>query len=118
MTNGETTIVQRLVGEALRLGGDALDVDYKDGHEEVCVMRGAIGWGIARYPGARSDAIALRKELCQLAKKRSRVVIQSDTYVLIATERDSFGETAFRVEIRPVRSTRQRSDPGRGRRGR
>jgi hypothetical protein len=107
MAKPETTLVQRLVGEALRLGGDALDVEYRDGHEEVCVIRGALGWGIARYPSTSPDAIALRQELCQLAKKRNRVVIEGDTYVLVATERDSFGETAFRVEIRPVRSTHQ-----------
>jgi hypothetical protein len=103
----DVSIVQRLAGEALGLGGDALDVDYKAGYEEVCVMRGAVGWGIARYRSDGPDAIALRKELYQLARKRSRVVIEGTPYDLVATKRDSFGETAFRVEIRPVRHTRR-----------
>ena len=107
MTKAEATILERLVDEALRLRGDALDVDYKAGYEEVCVMRGAVGCGIARYRSSSTDAIALRDELYQLARKRRRVVIEGDPYFLVATKRDSFGETAFRVEIRPARPARR-----------
>jgi hypothetical protein len=100
------TVLERLIAEAVRLGGDALDVDYKAGYEEVCVMRGAVGWGIARLPSSSPEGTALREELFGLVRKRRRVVIGGDTYVVRGTERDSFGETAFRVDIRRLHSAR------------
>ena len=106
MSRTQESVLERLIEQAVRLGGDALDVDYRAGHEEVCAMRGAIGWGIASLRSSSREGIALREELHGLMHKRRRVMIGGDAYVLVGTKRDSFGETAFRVDVRPARRAR------------
>ena len=41
------SIVERLAAEAIRRGADLLDVEYKDGYEDVVAAKGALGLGIA-----------------------------------------------------------------------
>jgi len=88
--------------QAIRLGADHLEVEYKDGCEEVCAMKLGIGWGIAGIPSSSPEAKSLRSELYALAKKKQRVKIDEQMYELRARIFDSFGEDAFRVELRRV----------------
>jgi len=37
--------LEQLAAQAIRLGADHLEVEYKDGCEEVCAMKSGIGWG-------------------------------------------------------------------------
>jgi len=68
-------MVEQLVAEAIRLGADALAVEYKDGHEEVAATRGQLGVGIASLPSSSPEAEQLRRELYGIAKKRRRVTV-------------------------------------------
>jgi len=92
--------LEQLVAEAIRLGADALDVEYKDRHEEVAAMRGQFGVGIARFPSSSPEAEDLRHELYGIAKKRRRVRVGEVEYELRVRVRDSFGEDAFSVQLR------------------
>ena len=49
MSRTSKSPLERLVLEALGLGADALEVEYRDGHEEVVAMGGSIGAAIARF---------------------------------------------------------------------
>jgi hypothetical protein len=48
--------LEQLVAEAIRLGADALDIDYKDHPERVAAMRGSFGVGIASIPSSSPEA--------------------------------------------------------------
>ena len=63
-------------------------------------MKSAFGWGIASLASSSPEAKSLRHELYALAKKKQRVKIDELTYELRARIFDSFGEDAFRVELR------------------
>lgn len=92
--------LEKLVAEAIRAGAEELDIEYKDGYDEVCVMRGPVGFGIARFRSSSSEGIALREELFGVARKRRRLSIAGQEWDLRCRVRDSFGEAAFRVEVR------------------
>ncbi len=92
--------IEELVAEAVRLGADALDVEYKAGHEDVAAMSGQLGVGIARLRSSSPEAEELRRELYSIVKKRRHVQVGESEYELRARVRDSFGEDAFRVELR------------------
>ena len=92
--------LEQLVAKAIDLGADQLEVEYKDGCEEVFAMKSAFGWGIASIRSTSPEAKSLRHELYALAKKKQRVKIDERTYELRARIFDSFGEDAFRVELR------------------
>ena len=93
-------IIARLVFDALRCGADGLDIEYKDGHEEVCAMKSNVGIGIARLDSSSEEAAELRERLYAMTKKRETITIQGTSYHLKAKIYDSFGEDAFRVAIR------------------
>ena len=43
MALNHESVVERLVSEAIRVGGDALEIEYKDGYEHVFARKGGIG---------------------------------------------------------------------------
>jgi hypothetical protein len=98
----ENSTLDELVSQAIRVDATALDVEYKAGYEEVCVLHGAVGWGIARFPSSTPEATSLRQELHRLTRKRRRVTVDGHRYELRSRVRDSFGEIAYRVELRRV----------------
>ncbi len=95
-----TSIVEQLASEAIRLGADMLEVEYKNGHEEVFALKGGVGFGIARFPSSSGEAVSLRDELYGITKKKRRVTIGGSDYELRGRVFESFGEDAFRVELR------------------
>jgi hypothetical protein len=98
----EDSIVERLASEAIRLGVKTLEVEYKDGHEEVFARTGPVGFGIASLPSSSPEAAQLRRELHGIARQSRRISIGDGHYELRCRVWESFGEDAFRVEIRPV----------------
>lgn len=96
------SVVERLAEEAIRLGADAPDVEYKDGYDEVYAMSGAVGYGIARLRSSGPEAVSLRRELHGIARRKRRLRVDDRDYELRCRVRDSFGEEAFRVELRRV----------------
>jgi len=100
MPRDKKTILEQVAMKAIRLGADELEVDYKDGREVVFAMKSGIGVGIANLLGSSRQAGALRRELYALTKKKRRVMIDDRTYDLRVHIFDSFGEDAFRVELR------------------
>lgn len=59
----QKSIVERLTAEAVRLGVDKLEIEYKDGYEEVVAPVGSIGFGIARFRSSNREARSLPDEL-------------------------------------------------------
>jgi hypothetical protein len=96
-----STMVLELIAQSARVGADSLDIERKDGDEEVCAMRGPIGFGIARFPSTGRKAAALRQELYQLAKRRTTVTVDEIDYNVRVRIYDSFGDDAFRVQFQP-----------------
>ena len=95
-------ILERLATQAFRLGFDTLDVEYKDGFEEVCGLKDGIGVGIARFRSSSPEGAALRRELYGNVKKALRVALDDVEFSLRSRVWDSYGEDAFRVTLRRV----------------
>src|SRR3989304_2544942 len=91
------SIVERLAAEAIRRGADLLDVEYKDGYEDVVAAKGALGLGIARLRSSSAEALTLRKELRRLAKRKQRIIVDGSQFEMRGSVYESFGEDAFRV---------------------
>jgi len=96
------SIVERLATQAIGLGADVLQVEYKDGHEQVFAAKGGVGAGIASFRSSSPEAVGLREELHGITKKKRRIAVGGSQYELRSRVYDSFGEDAFRVELRRV----------------
>lgn len=96
------SVLEGLAERALSLGADTLEVEYRDGHEEVVAMKGNVGVGIAQFPSNQPTAGRLRAELYALTSRKRRTIVAGHEVEMRAREYDSFGESAFSVELRRV----------------
>ena len=92
-------ILDSLVAKAIQQGADALEIEYNDGREEICAIKGNIGFGIASIESSSDDAATLRKQVAGIGKKGKIIAVHGAAYHLTVKKYDSFGETAFRVRI-------------------
>ena len=69
MRSTHESIVERLAAEAIRRGADLLDVEYKDGYEDVVAATGGVGHAIARFRSSSPEAVTLREELHRIARE-------------------------------------------------
>jgi hypothetical protein len=97
------SVVERLAPDVIRLGADSLEAEYKDGYEQVfAVINSRLGHGIARFVSSTPEAALLRHELHSVARRRRRMTVDERQYELRGRVYESFGEDAFRVELRSV----------------
>ena len=99
MPEDDQKILDSLVAKAIELGAHVLEIEYKDGYEEVYALKGNTGVGIAMLPSNGSEATILRRQLHDSTRRKRRVSVEGSRYSLRVSEYDSFGETAYRVEI-------------------
>ena len=92
------TLLEGLSGHALSFGADVLNIEPKDGHEWVCMMKGGVGIGIANYARSSADARELRENLYAARKKPQRFAVGGRVWIIKVRVYDSFGEDAFEVD--------------------
>jgi hypothetical protein len=102
MIRDKGSVLQGIALEAVRHGADTIEVEYKDGNEQVFAVRGGVGYGIARLDSSSDQAASLREELYSLMGKRRRVTIGDVEYELRVRVYECFGEDAFQVELRRI----------------
>ena len=95
----EAGVLRDLVAKAIDVRADRLEVEYKDGYEEVFAFTGMMGVGIAQFKSNSNEATSLREELHEIKKKRKGVVIGNGSIKLKVDTYQSFGEDVFRVKI-------------------
>jgi hypothetical protein len=93
-------ILLELVSRAIKAGADDMEIEYKNGREEVFAVSSGIGVAIASLDSSSEEARLLREELYAIAKKKRVVRISGCTYIVRVQIFDSFGEDAFRVTIK------------------
>lgn len=101
MANTGADVLYDLIAKALEIGADRLEVEYKDGYEEIFAMTGTMGAGIARLDSESAEAASLREELSEIEGKRKRINVPDRVCSLRVETYDSFGETAFRILLEP-----------------
>ena len=85
-----------LIEDALRLGAEAIEIEYKDGEEWVTAFRGNVGIGIAAFSGQEAEPLFAEFK----ALKRKKVITIAGTdYCLHFRKHESFGELVYRVEF-------------------
>ena len=98
------SIIEEIASQTIRAGGDAVEVEYKDGYQEVFPVKGQFGTSIGfRLDSSSQEAKSLREGLYKIAKKRQRLTVRGCEYELRCRIYDSFGEHAFRLEWMPVK---------------
>ena len=94
-------ILHGFIAKAARLGADTIEVEYRDGYEEVSVLKGGVGFGIARFPSMGRRSTALREELDRLRKKKTtKVTVNGAEYEIRVRTYERFSEQMFEVRLR------------------
>jgi len=98
MPEERESILEFFAAEAIRLGADELEVEYDDGEDRIYALKSGSGFTIASIPWST----ALRKELSAITRRKRVIEVDGAKVELRATSYDSFGELAYRVELRRV----------------
>jgi hypothetical protein len=99
MATKQISTLDGLASEAIRQGADSIDIEYKDGCEEVYFMKGGVGAGIT-LPSSSPEVKSLLEELHGVKKRGRRITVDGCEYDLRVRIWDSFGEDAFCVSLR------------------
>ena len=95
--------LKEITSRAIEIGASELEIEYKDGYEEVFAMKGGQGFGIAKLNSSTEEAALLRDELYVIGKRKSgRIRIAGAKYTVKVEIFDSFGEDAFRVTLEKI----------------
>jgi len=98
------SIIEEIASQTIRSAGDAVEVEYKDGYEEVFPVTGRVGTSLGiRLRSSSPEAKSLREGLYRIANQRQRITLGRREYELRCRIYDSFGEEAFRLEWEPVK---------------
>jgi len=97
--SGSGKSLAELLTKVIELRGDALEVDYRHGYEQITAMKANLGFGIGDIKSDSPEGLALRDELWSLRNRTKRIEFQGKVYIVRVTSFDSFGETAYRVTI-------------------
>jgi hypothetical protein len=89
------------VSKAVELEARELEVEYKDGYEEITVLKGQMGFGIARLKSDGKEATNLRNQLYAISQnKEGKIRLNDGEYRLNVETYQSFGEDVFRLTIK------------------
>lgn len=72
--------LDELLTRVIELGGDGLEIEYKDGYEEITAMKGNFGFGIGRIKSGSREAADLREELWSLRNRTKRLEVRDTVY--------------------------------------
>jgi len=95
-------IIHEFLAEAVRLGADTIEVEYRDGYEEVSVSKAGPRFKTATSSWSSRRSASLREELHNLQKKRTTVAVSGAEYEIRTRAHERFGETAFEVRLRRI----------------
>jgi hypothetical protein len=84
----------------IELGCDGLEIEYRGGYEEITAMKGNFGFGIGQIKSSSRKAAALRDELWSLRNRTKRIEVRGTVYKARVRAFESFGETAYHIDIR------------------
>jgi hypothetical protein len=106
-------ILERLAVQAIQLGADAVEIEYKDRREWVFAASGPVGCSIASFESSSRDASRIREACYRLAdpKQRHRIRVDGCDYELRCAIYDSFGEDAFHITLSPLPNARSGGRP-------
>lgn len=89
--------------KVITAGGDELEIEYRDRKEWFTAFNGPCGFGIGSLDAKEAEPIF--KELAELKKAR-RIAIGGHSYALRVRQFESFGETLYRIQMKPIQSSR------------
>lgn len=98
------------IRKAIELGAGGLEIEYENGQEHVCAMRGSMGVGIGAVSSNSKESEQLFAEINAL-RKAKQVDVDGAVYSAKVSEYDSFGETAYRIQLTQAKAGRTSRQP-------
>ena len=98
-------MLMKFIEKALAIGGDSIQIEYKDRKEWITAFRGCVGFGIGSLSPDKAKTIF--KEMDDL-KRRKEVTIGRSRYRLVFSQQESFGEQVYWIRMNRTTGSGQR----------
>jgi hypothetical protein len=92
-------MLNELLGKAIDLGADRIEIEYKDRSEFVTAYRGPVGIGIGMLNAEQRDKVFA--EIEKMKKQRGKITLRNNAYKLKYSEYESFGELVYVIALKP-----------------
>ncbi len=93
--------LSEFISKAIELEAHKLEVEYKDGYEEITVRKSQMGFGVGRLESDGKEATNLRNQLYAIIEnKEGKIRLNEKEYKLEVETYESFGEDVFRLTIK------------------
>ena len=90
----------------MEMGAYEIEIEYKDGYEEITLIKNEVGIGLDRLDSDSEEAQSLRDQLYSLEGNRRGIIkIDGTEYQLRVTIYQSFGEDVFRLHFEKAGSS-------------
>jgi len=99
----------RTADKVIELGCDGMEIEYRNGYEEITAMKGNLGFGIGEIKSSSRKSADLQDELWDLRNRTKRIEVRGTVYQAQVNTFESFGETAYRIKIRQAGSQSRNS---------
>ena len=97
-------MLEKFLKTAVEMDAEMLEIDYKDGQERVCALRGPTGVSIGSVPSNTRESEALFESI-EALRKRKQVSIGGTKWRVAVSEYESFGQWAHRIKLTKVTDT-------------
>lgn len=91
----------KLILKAAETGAEELEIEYKDGYEDIIALKNGMGFGIERLKFNTNAAKDLFKNIHEL-KNRKKINISGEEYKIQILIYDSFGENAYKIKFQKL----------------
>ncbi len=90
--------LKAFIERALEEGADAISIEYKDGYEEVCLLKGNIGLELDKIKSNSDQSKAMFNELAKI-EAQGYIMIGNQRITLNVETYDIFGDAAYIITI-------------------
>ena len=94
-------ILAGIFRKAMELQANEIEMEYKDGYEELFAFHNGFGAGIGRFKSNSEEAEMLQKYL-YAAKKPMTFIDDFDKFQFTVKIYESFGEDCFRIRFKKI----------------
>ena len=90
--------LEGIIKKAIEIDAEIIVIEYRDGVEEISAHSGSVGVTIDTIKSNSKESESLFEEIRKI-KRKSRVMLGKQEYVLWISSYDNFGETAYEIKI-------------------
>jgi len=97
----KSSLLAKYVSKAIDIDAFEIEIECRDGYEEIIAMRNQMGLSIDRLDSESEEALNIKEQLYALQENNTGIIhLHEKIYRIKVETYQSFGEDIFRIKIK------------------